>query len=88
MAYSIRLAKEAVKQLKKIPQERQEQIRKSLREMVDNPFQGDVKPLQGKEWKGRYRRRVGRYRIIFSVDQQNHYVNVAAILPRNESTYR
>ncbi len=88
MAYSVRLAKEAVKQLEKIPQDRQEQIRKSLREMVDDPLRGDVKPLQGKDWKGRYRRRVGRYRIIFSVDQQNHFVNVALILPRNESTYR
>ena len=33
--------------------------------MGEDPFQGDVRPLRGRQWQGRYRKRVGRYRIIF-----------------------
>ena len=88
MIYSVRLAKEATKQLERIPQDRQELIKKHLREMTEDPFRGDVLPLKGKEWQGRYRKRSGRYRIIFSVDHENHLVNVSMILLRNESTYR
>jgi hypothetical protein len=29
------------------------------------PFRGLVKPLKGREYKGRYRKVSGRYRIIF-----------------------
>ena len=56
--------------------------------MRADPFHGDVKPLKGEEWKGRYRKRIGRYRIIFRPLSAEHIVNVLAILPRNERTYR
>ena len=60
---------------------------KKLNEMRDDPFQGDVQPLKGKQHKGRYRKRVGRYRIIFTPDHDNRVVEVYAILPRDEKTY-
>ncbi len=56
--------------------------------MADEPFRGDVLPLKGKEWKGRYRKRIGRYRIIFSLDHEHYFVDILAILLRNEKTYR
>ena len=62
MAWTVILAKDADKQFKKLPVDRQEQILQHLDEMRDDPFKGDVKPLKGKEWKGRYRKRIGRYR--------------------------
>ena len=88
MIWTVRLAKEAEKQLKKLPPDRQEIIRRHLREMREDPFRGDVKALQGKEWKGRYRRVVGRYRIIFSALHQEHLVEVLLVLLRSEKTYR
>jgi mRNA-degrading endonuclease RelE of RelBE toxin-antitoxin system len=56
--------------------------------MAEDPFRGDVKPLRGPQWQGRYRKRVGRWRIIFTPDQNQRIVEVSAILARSEKTYR
>jgi len=88
MNWTIRLSKEAAKQLKGLPADRATLLRRRLREMGDDPLQGDVKPLKGKEWHGWYRKRVGRYRLIFTLDHSQHLVEVAAILKRDERTYR
>jgi mRNA-degrading endonuclease RelE of RelBE toxin-antitoxin system len=52
------------------------------------PFRGDVKPLQGKTWKGYYRKRAGDYRIIFLVNHDERLVDVSWVLLRSEKTYR
>jgi mRNA-degrading endonuclease RelE of RelBE toxin-antitoxin system len=88
MIWDVRLAKAAAKQLEKLPRDHQTLLLKKLNEMRDDPFQGDVQPLKGKHHKGRYRKRVGRYRIIFTSDHDNRVVEVSAILPRDEKTYR
>ena len=88
MTWNIRLAKDAAKQLEKVPRDYHELLLKKLREMAEDPFRGDVVPLKGKEWKGWYRKRVGRYRIIFVPHQNAYIVDVTAILARDEKTYR
>ena len=90
MPWDIRLSREAEKQLIGLPRDRQEMIRKAIDRMSEDPFQGDVKPLKGKNWKGRYRKVVGRYRLILTplhLDQER-IVEVSAILLRSEKTYR
>jgi mRNA-degrading endonuclease RelE of RelBE toxin-antitoxin system len=47
-----------------------------------------VIPLKGTEWKGRFRKRVGSYRIIFALDRKAMAVTISAILVRSEKTYR
>jgi hypothetical protein len=37
-----------------------------MMQMATDPFQGNVKALQGKEWRGVFRRRIGDYRLLFS----------------------
>jgi len=88
MAWTIRLSKEAAKQLKKLPVDKKTLLLQRLRDMEDDPLRGDVKPLMGKEWRGWYRKRVGRYRLIFTLEHSHHVVEVAAILKRDERTYR
>lgn len=88
MTWNIRFAKDAAKQLERVPRDYHELLLKKLREMAEDPFRGDVVPLKGKEWKGWYRKRVGRYRIIFVPRQNDHTVDVTAILARDEKTYR
>jgi mRNA-degrading endonuclease RelE of RelBE toxin-antitoxin system len=56
--------------------------------MEADPFQGDVQPLKGKGWRGRYRKRVGRYRLIFIPFHEQQRVEISAILLRSEKTYR
>ncbi|KKU80859.1 MAG: hypothetical protein UY09_C0051G0004 [Parcubacteria group bacterium GW2011_GWA2_47_8] len=62
-------------------------IAHAIDRMHDNPFIGDVKALQGKEWKGRYRKRVGRFRIIFIPYQKILHIKISAIVMRSEQTY-
>ena len=65
MNWTVNLAHEAEKQLKAIPPDRRERILHDIRELAIDPFRGLLKPLKGREYKGRYRNVSGRYRIIF-----------------------
>ncbi len=56
--------------------------------MKKDPFQGDVKPLQGKQWKGYWRKRTGDYRIIFFPHRAERTVDVPWVEPGSEKTYR
>ena len=53
--------------------------------MRDDPLSGNVVKLKG---TGAFRRRVGDYRIIFSIDFKRLTVDVLDILRRTTTTYR
>jgi mRNA-degrading endonuclease RelE of RelBE toxin-antitoxin system len=88
MMWNVRLSKTAAKQLSNAPRNHRALILKRLDEMAEDPFRGDVKPLKGVPWQGRYRKRVGRWRIIFIPYQNERLVEISAILMRSEKTYR
>jgi mRNA-degrading endonuclease RelE of RelBE toxin-antitoxin system len=88
VTWAVELSAAAERDLKRLPRDRQARIERAIDEMEENPFAGDVKALQGPEWKGRYRKRVGPYRIIFAADRKAFAVAVSAILIRSEKTYR
>jgi len=88
MSWVVELSAAAEKDLKRLPRDRQARLERAIDEMEGNPFAGDVKALQGPEWKGRYRKRVGAYRIIFTVNYKTAAVAISAILIRSEKTYR
>ena len=88
MTWSVRLAKEAANQLKELPPDRQEFVLSHLRAMKDDPFSGDLVRLKGQQWKGRFRKRVGRYRLIFTPYYSEHVIEISQILIRSEKTYR
>ena len=56
--------------------------------MEKNPTVGDVRPIKTSSLKGALRKRTGPYRIIYSVDLAAQRVDIAAILVRDEMTYR
>ncbi len=88
MNWTVRLSRDAARQLERLPRDQQSLMRRRLREMCEDPFRGDVRPLRGRGWHGRYRKRVGRYRIIFIPNHEEQIVKVSAILLRDEQTYR
>ena len=88
MSWQIDLSNSAIKELKALPRDRREQVIDAIDAMEKDPLAGDVRALQGKEWKGRYRKRTGRYRIIFSMDLAEKRVAISAVLTRSEKTYR
>jgi mRNA-degrading endonuclease RelE of RelBE toxin-antitoxin system len=86
--WTIRLSPEAARQLSVLPRDHQITIGRAIERMRQDPFQGNVQLLKGKRWHGRYRKRVGRYRLIFIPYHREHIVEISAILLRNEQTYR
>lgn len=87
MNWSVRLTKEAANQLRELPPDRQDFILSHLRAMREDPFGGDVVRLKGKQWKGRFRKRVGRYRLIFIPYYTDRIIEISQILVRSEKTY-
>jgi mRNA-degrading endonuclease RelE of RelBE toxin-antitoxin system len=88
MNWRAELSNEAERQLKRLLHEVQRRIARAIDELETDPFRGDVIPLKGGRWQGRYRKRVGRYRIIFLLQHAERIVEISAILLRNEQTYR
>jgi mRNA-degrading endonuclease RelE of RelBE toxin-antitoxin system len=78
----------AAEQLEAIPPDRRKRILNDIDELAEDPFRGLVRPLKGKEYKGRYRKISGRYRIIFKPIHATQTVEVLLVLLRNEGTYQ
>ena len=88
MSWVVRLSREALKDHKNLPKDMWERVERATEDMRADPFHGDVRAVTGKEWKGYYRKRVGPYRIIFTIDHKEHVAGVTAIIRRSEKTYR
>ncbi len=88
MTWAVELSEAAETELKRLPRDRQALISRAIDRMEQDPFSGNVKPLKGPRWEGRYRRRVGNYRLIFTVDHHTRRVEISAILIRSKGTYR
>ena len=82
MAWTLIVAKPAQKQAARLPARDQARIAAALSAMADDPFNGDVLKLEGE--KDRWRRRVGDYRVFFTVDKSTLTVAVSAV-HRNSS---
>jgi mRNA-degrading endonuclease RelE of RelBE toxin-antitoxin system len=88
VSWVCKLTDVAESDLQDLPRGVQQRVARTISQMETAPFQGDVKALKGKEWRGVFRRRIGAYRIMFSVDQKNTMVTVVRIQLRSVSTYR
>jgi len=72
----------------RLPPKPRRQVTRSISQMEQDPFRGDVLPLQGEAWKGYYRKRAGDYRIVFVPHRQERIVDIAWVILRSEKTYR
>lgn len=82
--WTVVLAGPARKSLKRIPASDKTRILAALAEIQQDPFQGDIRKLQGLPG---FRRRVGNWRILFEVVPERRQVVVAAIERRTSTTY-
>jgi len=78
------LAGPARKSLKRVPLRDRARIRAAIDEMELNPFQGDIKFLEGQD---KLRRRVGDWRIFFRLERAQRVLYVTAIERRTSTTY-
>ena len=88
MSWVVRIADDAQLFLDSLPNKVRRQISRNIGAMEQDPFQGDVKALQGKAWKGYYRKRTGDYRIIFFPHREQRIVDVAWVVLKFETTYQ
>jgi mRNA-degrading endonuclease RelE of RelBE toxin-antitoxin system len=88
MSWACNLSRAAAKTLRSLPKDRQVQIARVIEEMEKDPTLGDVRPIKSGKLKGALRKRIGTYRIVYSVDPATRQVDIAAILVRGEATYR
>lgn len=88
MSWTVRLNSRSQKSLNRLDLKQRRRIARAIDEMRDDPFAGDVKPLKDKKWSGFFRKRVGRYRIIFFAHHDQNHIDLRAIVLRNEKTYQ
>jgi mRNA-degrading endonuclease RelE of RelBE toxin-antitoxin system len=90
MRWRADLSREAQRQLERLPRNAQERIIRAIDELneEDDSQWSNVKALQGPAWKGRLRKKVGPYRIIFVKYPDRGVVQISAILLRSKGTYR
>ena len=74
----VEFKKKAVKALAKMDSPTKQRIKNAIEGLLLTPPQGDIKPLQGFD-DGRYRLRVGQYRIIYKYDK-NGAVEILLIM--------
>ena len=67
IAIRIEFSKTAVKTLQHMDKALRNRIREAIKGLTQTPPQGDIKPMEGKP-SGRYRLRVGGYRVIYCYD--------------------
>ena len=90
MGYRVELANDAQKQLARLPRDVRERIERAIDEFEtkDEAEWSNVRALHGPEWKGRLRKKVGPYRIIFRKYPERQALEISAVLIRSKDTYR
>ncbi len=78
----VKINKKALKELNSLPDDVREKILDICKSMSIDPFEGDVKPLKGA--MGMFRRRVGNYRIAFTVNFKENEVLILKIGKREK----
>jgi mRNA-degrading endonuclease RelE of RelBE toxin-antitoxin system len=90
MRFRVEVSREAQRQLSEFPRNVRERIGRAIDELEvkDDTLWSNVKALQGPQWKGRLRKRLGSYRIIFRKFPDRGVVEISAILIKAKDTYR
>ena len=82
MNYRINITKSVLSQFKKIPDDVYVKIREGINMLKENPRPIGCKKLTNEEG---YRIRVGRYRILYTVDDRNLSVSIYRIAHRKDA---
>lgn len=82
--FSVLIHRKALKEIDGLPVDDKNRILNAIREMAEDPFSGDVKPIKGV--RSLLRRRIGDYRISFTVNFEKSELVVLKI-GRRESFY-
>ena len=82
-SYRIRWKKSAYKELRKIQKKYIPKIIESVENLSENPIPSGAKKLYGSEKS--YRIRVGDYRIIYEIEQQQLIIQIIRVRHRKDA---
>ena len=85
MSWEVRVPKRISKQIKKFPLGDRERVIAALLGFKEDPWRGDIVKLEDEE--NMWRRRVGNYRIFYTILSGIHVVEVNKAERRTSSTY-
>ena len=83
MTYRIIIPKLVQKQLNDLPQKQRERLISAIRLLADEPRPSGVKKLKG--YDKTYRNRVGDYRIIYKIEDQEKLILVLSSIHRKDA---
>lgn len=83
MSYRIIIPKLVQKQLNNLPQKERERILEAIKNLVNIPRPNGVKKLKGYEQN--YRIRVGNYRVIYQIKDQEMIVLILSAVHRKDA---
>jgi mRNA interferase RelE/StbE len=81
--WTVYLPARAEKNLLRAPKREQDRVRVELRNLSTSPLSGDIKKIGDNA----YRRRVGDWRIIFTLKKEKLLVIIISVERRTSSTY-
>ena len=83
--YQLEFLPSAKKELKKLDSLHQKQIKSKILLLKEDPdfLKNNIKPLQG-DYKGLFRLRVGSYRVVFQVKEEEIIILIIRIGHRKE----
>ena len=81
MSYAVSILRRAQRELAQLPAEDYERVRDSIQALSENPRPPGCLKLTGREG---WRIRVGRYRVIYEIDDRRQVVIVLHIGPRRD----
>ncbi len=81
MKWRIIFARTAEKELAKFSTETQSRVARAIRSLEEDPMPASAKRLKGRE---EFRLRVGDYRILYTLKQEDRVVTISAIGHRRE----
>ena len=84
MTWGLVIASRAKRQLRRLSAGERDSIDAVFSQMCNDPFHGDVKVLRG---LAILRRRVGDWRILYTLDDDKRIVIVTALKRRGSNTY-
>lgn len=85
MAYDVRIHHTAQREMVSLPQPAQVTIARSIDRLVKNPRPTGCKKLRGAEL---WRFRSGRYRVVYTIDDDAKIITVVKVALRREDTYK
>ncbi|MFN7016331.1 MAG: type II toxin-antitoxin system RelE family toxin [Fimbriimonadales bacterium] len=81
MNYTVQILPRAQRQLAKLPAEAYVRVRDALRALAENPRPSGCLKLVGREG---WRLRVGRYRVIYEIDDASRIVTILDVAHRRD----